>query len=427
MDFKEFKHVPGLVIHTKTGDSEVDLKSLEDFVGSGKAYAKTTAGDTFIALDCDTISVAEKNTWISLSENLLVDNILFEHLPRCHLTRRDNETVREVLGIFGESGSGKSTYADKYAALFLKMNPKSRVYIISEIHDGYNRVTAVNPKAVSRIRVTPGHIPGHDEALTTDQIVEKLKKIRGRDFANCLIIFDDIEQSLGSIKTEIYRLRDELLTTGRHNHVFMCIIEHLMFKYHLSRTLLTECTSFTLFPGSGDYQIRQYFSTRLSIKESDPLMARIFENHLPTYNWVTIFPQIPKKVLKPTETWLLHPSFSERYSFYNQIRPYVKEMDNDLWVKTARNREALIKKRQANPLTTPFVLDYVTDDVTSDEKKKPTHTKRAARDITQEILDEDSLRYSDPIPDTETEPGTLEYHLMDMQRQKYQKKRLKLS
>lgn len=392
MDYKTFKHVPGLVVHTKNGETEEDLKQVEEFVGSGKAYAKTTQGGTFIALDSDSVPVAEKKTDIVLSENLLADNVLLEHLPRCNLHPRPNETIREVVGIFGESGSGKSTYADKYAALFIKMNPKSRVYIISEIHDGYERVQEAAPKAVSRIRVTPGIVPGYEDELKAEEILEKLKKLRGRNFQNCLVIFDDIEQSLGNIKNEIYRIRDELLTTGRHNNVFLCIIEHLIFKYTWSRTLLQECTSLTVFPGAGDYHILRYFATRLSINQNSPILARIFEPQLPAYNWVTVFPQIPKKILKPTETWLLHPCFNARYQFFNQVRPFENEVDNEHWMRTSKKKEQLLKRKIEHPITVPFVLDYVDDQSTatsSSSSSTSTEPETTSDDLLYEIMDQE--------------------------------------
>ena len=278
--------VQGLVKLEARDNTTPTLQALEKFVGDGQCYA-TAANVMYIGCVNDGKTPIQEKYASLFVPTYLSPDVKFEHMPRFFHKPKPNENIREVLGIFGESGSGKSTYADMYLAKFLTMNPNSVVYIYSRVANGYDRAKKVDAKRVIHMKL--------DASVATT---------KGEQFKNCAVVFDDINRITPALKDEIMRIRSEILETGRHENTYALCIEHLMFNYKESRDLLNECTSITVFPGNGDYHIRRYLQIRLGLKPKDLQIDKILDCGS---RWATIFANNPKKILTENETWLVHP------------------------------------------------------------------------------------------------------------------------
>lgn len=199
----------------------------------------------------------KKSTYIYLSDNnenvkKIIDeielppeernNFVLQHLPY-------KNSARQILYISGQSGSGKSYYTLQYAKEYNRMFPKNEIWLFS--------------------------------LLTQDETLDKLGKVMKRikldedflnskfcidDFKDKLIIYDDTEAIRDKyIKEKLNNIADLILTTGRHNNVYMIITSHIITNGFDTKMILTECNSITMFlktigARSLDYVLKSYFA-----------------------------------------------------------------------------------------------------------------------------------------------------------------------
>lgn len=110
--------------------------------------------------------------------------------------------------IAGSSGAGKSTLAAKIAEQYVKFYPDQKVYIISAVdHDpAYDD----NPKlrgSIERIDIHSG-----------------IEDLNVEDFQNSLCIFDDASISSPTEQKLLNKMKDMILSYGRHHHIDSMIV-----------------------------------------------------------------------------------------------------------------------------------------------------------------------------------------------------------
>lgn len=204
-------------------------------------------------------------------------------IPKVDLEQKNNNGFRECIYVAGPSGSGKSTFIAKYAKQYKKLFPKNKVFVFSRLlEDG--PIDALKPE---RIEI-------NDDLIYDPITPEELK--------NSLVIFDDTDTIRDKkLRDSITELKNDLLETGRHNDVYVCITSHLITNYKETRTVLNESHGICLFPGSGGhhqmkYCLKNYFG--LSPKEIKKVLSL-------RSRWVYITKTYPRYVLYESGCYLL--------------------------------------------------------------------------------------------------------------------------
>lgn len=204
-------------------------------------------------------------------------------IPKVDLTNQNKNGFRECLYVAGPSGSGKSTFIAKYAKQYKKIYPKNNVYVFSRLlEDG--PIDDIKP---IRIEINSDLL---DDPITPEEL------------QNSLVIFDDTDTIRSKkLRDAIIHLKNDLLETGRHNDVYVCITSHLITNYKETRTILNESHGICLFPGSGGhhqmkYCLKNYFGLSPGeIKKILKLRSR----------WVYITKTYPRYVLYESGCYLL--------------------------------------------------------------------------------------------------------------------------
>jgi hypothetical protein len=136
--------------------------------------------------------------------------------------------------IFGSTGSGKSVFCCKYAEQYQKIydNP---IYLISNINED---VEVDKIKDLIRIPI---------EDVMTDKITPEA-------IHDCLIIFDDVDVIPDkNISLKVEKLRDQLLTTGRHFGISCLITSHLGSNFQHTKVPINESAFVVVFPKGGNW------------------------------------------------------------------------------------------------------------------------------------------------------------------------------
>jgi hypothetical protein len=145
-----------------------------------------------------------------------------------------NEDKIEHGYIFGSTGSGKSVFCVKFAKQYQKMfdNP---VYLISNIDED---------KEIDKIEDLI-RIPIED-------IIQN--KITPQSIHDSLVIFDDVDSIPDKkISLIIEKLRDQLLTTGRHFNITCLITSHLGANFNKTKIPINESGFVVIFPRGGNH------------------------------------------------------------------------------------------------------------------------------------------------------------------------------
>lgn len=187
----------------------------------------------------------------------------------------DPETERQILYIFGASGSGKSTYARNYIEKWLKLNPDGDIYLFSTLKDD-DSLDSVNPKRILL-----------DDKLVDDPLDAEM-------FQDSMVIFDDIDVIKDKpIKEAVYNILNAILETGRHFNTSCISTNHLPSNGADTRRILNECHSITYFPHSGAGSQQKRFLENyagLDIKEIRKIKKL-------NTRWATVFKTYPMSVM----------------------------------------------------------------------------------------------------------------------------------
>lgn len=138
---------------------------------------------------------------------------------------------RDIVYIYGSSGSGKSSVCRAYVDEYRKEFPNNKVYLFS---------------------LKPSDVTLEDKGLI--RIPNTLSVLQGIDvdtLENSLTIFDDCDgfDTKATPETrEIYRIQDNIAQIARDRRVSCIITTHLACKGDRTKIILTEATKFIVFP-----------------------------------------------------------------------------------------------------------------------------------------------------------------------------------
>jgi hypothetical protein len=233
----------------------------------GKTLAKIEggkfSGKVVSILDKESDDVTKNFTNIHIP-----DDGKFQQVP-------DPETERQIIYVFGPSGSGKSYYSKQYIKQWRKQKNKSEVYLFSSLDDDES-LDDIKPK---RIKI--------DEKLVSQPIETEM-------FKDSMVIFDDIDVIKDkNIKEAVYDVLNGILEIGRHFNIDCILTNHLPSNGKDTRRILNECHSITYFPHAGAGRQVRYFLENyagLDLKE----MKRIKKMKT---RWATIFKTYPMCVM----------------------------------------------------------------------------------------------------------------------------------
>lgn len=155
----------------------------------------------------------------------------------------DFNKERELILIFGPSGSGKSFLTRKFIKEFKKGRPNYDIFLFSRLSDD---------PSLEGLDFT--HVP-LDEDVLNSLDVESLE--------NSVVIFDDTETPNDKkISKLIDNLKDLIAQEGRHYNITMIITTHMACNYNRTRLILNECQKYVIFPkGNGKKQMENMFCT----------------------------------------------------------------------------------------------------------------------------------------------------------------------
>lgn len=178
-------------------------------------------------------NISDNGKKFELNINDLNDSIMF--LP-------DIKKEREMVYMFGPSGSGKSFLTKLYALEYNKFYPDNQIFVVSRIKD--------DPSFEGLEYI---HIPINKEILSNIDVTT---------FNDSLVIFDDTETQDKPTNRLIDSLKDLIAQEGRHYKVSMIITTHMACNYNRTRIILNECHKYVIFPQSnGVKQMQNMFCT----------------------------------------------------------------------------------------------------------------------------------------------------------------------
>jgi hypothetical protein len=221
------------------------------------------------------VSIADKDNeevHKSVSSIHIPDGGKFQQIP-------DPQLERQIIYIFGPSGSGKSYYSRKYIEQWKKKHKDGKVYLFSSLKDDVS-LDAIKPL---RIKIDSKLV---DEPLDAEM------------FEDCMVIFDDIDVIREKdVKEAVYDILNAILEIGRHFNIDCILTNHLPSNGKDTRRILNECHSITYFPHAGAGRQQKYFLESyagLDVKE----MKKIKKMKT---RWATIFKTYPMCVMTETD------------------------------------------------------------------------------------------------------------------------------
>jgi len=143
----------------------------------------------------------------------------------------NDKIERAIHYICGSSGSGKTYWIKLFLIEYKKTFPKNDIYVFSPFPE--------EDKSFEGVKVNYMKI---DEDLLNDSLTSE-------DFKNSMIVFDDIEAiSNRTLRKDVLRLMDDVLTTGRHYNVSACVVFHEATNGQPTKKILNESHSISFFP-----------------------------------------------------------------------------------------------------------------------------------------------------------------------------------
>jgi predicted AAA+ superfamily ATPase len=198
---------------------------------------------------------------------------------------RVEDNQRQMVYVTGPSGSGKSVWTSQYIKMYHALFPKNNIIIISKknedpAYDQYSYVTR----------------------LDIDDSLLEGPPLKSEDFANSLIIFDDIENITPALlKSEVYRIKDDIIETGRSSNIYVVICAHLAMNGRETRKDLNETDTFVIFPqNSSHYHLKSLLVKYAGLDTPD--IAHILK--APT-RWVMIYRHGPRHIITENEAFLV--------------------------------------------------------------------------------------------------------------------------
>lgn len=193
---------------------------------------------------------------------------------------------RDVLYIFGQSGSGKSFYVQMYAKNYKVMYPKNPIYVFSTLADDKEGLDKI--KGIKRIKL--------DAEFINDAIIPTA------DFSNSLVIFDDVDNiSDKKTKAVVWTYLNNMLQTGRHFNISVALTFHVSAGGNQTKMILNEATSLTFFPTTiGGRNLKYICDSYLGMEKEQIKKMKKIETR-----WLTIHKTYPKVILSEKTAFIL--------------------------------------------------------------------------------------------------------------------------
>jgi energy-coupling factor transporter ATP-binding protein EcfA2 len=206
-------------------------------------------------------------------ENMEDDNQRFDYTDKDVMFMPTLTKERELLYIFGPSGSGKSFLSKKYAILYKKYKKGNDVFVLSHVK---------NDKSFDGM--TYKHIPVEKEILENVDL---------ETLADSLVIFDDTDSRDKELQKMVDSLKDDIAQRGRHHNISAIFTTHMACNFLRTRVLLSECDKFIVFPGSGGKKQQEYMVVNYGG------MAKSFFNSLGGYKsrWMMFNVRYPNYIV----------------------------------------------------------------------------------------------------------------------------------
>lgn len=171
------------------------------------------------------------------------------------------ENQRESLLVTGPSGAGKTVFASNYIYNYHDLYPDNPVYIFSKKKedDAFDRFDFI-----TRIELDDTFIRDVGDEWDSN------------DFSNSLCVFDDIENVKDQeVKKQVYKLKDDILETGRQPGVYVILCNHQCMNYKETRTDLNESDAIVIFEKNSPYHMNRLLTKYAGL---DPkLVKRILD------------------------------------------------------------------------------------------------------------------------------------------------------
>lgn len=201
----------------------------------------------------------------------------FEPIP----IRINNQNDR--IFITGPSGSGKSTWVSKYAINYQDLYPERPIFLFSRKEE--------DPVLddIDNLRRIVINEEFNEDPLTLEELQDSL------------CIFDDLDTLKDeAILKSVYKLRNDLLETGRSKNVDILITSHIVFNHKKTSHMILESNSFVIFKQTAQHHIKKYLREvhGFDLQDIEKILG------LPS-RWVQIHTSAPRFVLWETGSMLL--------------------------------------------------------------------------------------------------------------------------
>lgn len=196
---------------------------------------------------------------------------------------------REIIFIYGPPKSGKTYLLNEYVRAFKKIFPSRPVILISSVES--DETLKDDEKNYNRILI--------DESMVQDPFDAM------HDFANCLVIFDDIENSScpKAIKY-LYAVLDELIKNGRHAGEFGASVIFTNQQCRMgnkTKCILENATKYIIFPGvCSPYHLTNLMQLYVGLTKKDINYLRKCGSR-----WAVIDKSVPRNVVAQKEAYIL--------------------------------------------------------------------------------------------------------------------------
>jgi formate dehydrogenase assembly factor FdhD len=181
------------------------------------------------------------------SQYIFLDNNKNDDIrhPLTHIKAKKNESFqpitnftseRTVSYITGQSGCGKSYFCANYILEYIKIHPKRNIYIFSSLtsDDTLDKI-----KKIKRIDIKNPEFIEED----ISELIEELK--------NSLVVFDDTDCLPDKkIKNKVDSILNNCLQIGRHHSIDILVTSHMPCNGASTRIVLMEAHNIVFFPSS---------------------------------------------------------------------------------------------------------------------------------------------------------------------------------
>lgn len=187
--------------------------------------------------------------------------------------------------IAGGTGSGKSTLSSQILEEYVKMYPKQDIYLFSAIDED---------PVYDNNKVLKKHIQRID-------IRDDLSDVKMQDFSNSCCVFDDAALTNTQQHKALQKMKDLILSTGRHSCVDSIVIRQDLLGGKESKFDHIQSQYLGFFPNLGnDEELHYTFNKKYHYSKDtiDKLMGG-------TSRWVVVHKHVPRYMIQANKVELL--------------------------------------------------------------------------------------------------------------------------